>query len=100
MGLFDFLFGKKTDFKQLVLEGAAIVDVRTPGEFATGHIKGSKNIPLDKISFYCGELKKSGKPVIACCRSGARSGAAVRILKANGIEAYNGGPWDALKAKI
>lgn len=100
MGFFDFLFGKKVDFKALKEKGALIVDVRTSAEYASGHIKGSRNIPLDQLSKHVNELKKAGKPVITCCRSGARSRAAVNILKANSIEAYNGGPWDSLKAKI
>ncbi|MFN4298811.1 MAG: rhodanese-like domain-containing protein [Thermaurantimonas sp.] len=100
MGFFDFLFGKKVDFKALKEKGAIIIDVRTSAEYASGHINGSRNIPLDQISKHINELKKTSKPVITCCRSGARSGAAVNILKANGIEAYNGGPWDSLKAKI
>ncbi|GCD77988.1 sulfurtransferase [Thermaurantimonas aggregans] len=100
MGFFDLIFRKKVDFKALKEKGAIIIDVRTPAEYASGHIKGSRNIPLDQISKYVNELKIARKPVITCCRSGARSGAAANILKANGIEAYNGGPWDSLKAKI
>lgn len=100
MGLLDFLFGRKLNFRDLKKEGAIILDVRTPEEFALGHIEGSKNIPLDKLSLHVGELKAQGKPVIACCRSGARSAAAVSKLKAHGIKAYNGGPWTSLKEKV
>jgi rhodanese-related sulfurtransferase len=100
MGIFNVLFEKKTDFKELVKRGALIIDVRTPGEYATGHVKGSKNIPLDQLDKHIDALKKDGKPVIACCRSGARSGAAVSRMKAAGIEAYNGGPWDSLDAQL
>ena len=39
---------------------------------------------------------KLGKPVITCCRSGARSGSAATILKQNGIDAINGGPWGSV----
>jgi rhodanese-related sulfurtransferase len=89
-----------TDFKELVKNGAIIVDVRTPGEFKTGHIKGSVNIPLDVLATQTASLAKKGVPVITCCRSGGRSGAAIGILKSAGIDAYNGGPWDSLEAKI
>jgi phage shock protein E len=94
------LFGPGADFKALVQQGALIIDVRTPGEFGGGHIKGSQNIPVDKITAQVEKLKKTGKPIITCCRSGARSGMAAGILKQNGIQAYNGGPWNVLNAKI
>lgn len=95
------IFGKnQPDFKGLVQNGATIIDVRTPGEYRSGHIKGSLNIPLDGIRNRIGELKKKNKPVIAVCRSGARSGAARSMLAAAGLEAYNGGPWFVLQKKI
>jgi phage shock protein E len=101
MGIISVLFGKvKTDFKGLVGEGAVIVDVRSPQEFAAGHIDGSVNIPLDIINTKSAFLKENGKPVITCCRSGARSGVAHGLLKAAGIPVYNGGAWNSLKQKI
>ncbi len=46
MGFLDKLFGgPKVDLKELVKQGAVIVDVRTPAEYQGGHIKGSINIP-------------------------------------------------------
>lgn len=100
MSLLDFLFGKKTDFKALLQRGAIIVDVRTPQEYKSGHIKGSKNIPLDALPTYVDDLKAKGRPIITCCRSGARSRAAVGLLKARGIESYNGGAWTTLESII
>ena len=102
IGLLRKLFGTSVsaDFAALVKDGAIIVDVRTPAEYRGGHIKGSVNIPLDGISGRLTELKKKGKPVITCCRSGARSGMAVSKLKSAGIVCYNGGAWDRLEAKI
>lgn len=101
IGLFKKLFGgKAANYKDLVTNGAVIIDVRTPGEFKAGHISGSKNYPLDSIRNKTAELKKLNKPVITVCRSGARSGMAKGILKSAGIEAYNGGPWNGLKNKI
>lgn len=95
-----FSSGPAVDFAALVKAGAVIVDVRSPGEFNGGHIKGSINIPLDQISKKKAELKKKNKVIITCCRSGNRSGMAKSTLAAAGIECYNGGPWDVLDNKI
>ncbi len=101
--MFEFLkklFGPKADFKALVEAGAVIIDVRTPQEYDAGHIKTSKNIPLQTIQKAIPELKKSGKVIITVCRSGSRSGMAKSIMKSAGIEVYNGGPWNVLRSKI
>ena len=95
-----FSSGPEADFAALVKEGALIVDVRTPGEFKSGHIKGSINIPLDEIRSKITELKGKNKTIITCCRSGNRSGMAESILKNAGMECYNGGPWNVLDNKI
>ncbi len=94
------LFAAPVDYKSLVDAGAIIVDVRTVAEFNSGHIKGAINIPVDVIAKKANELKQKGKPVITCCRSGARSGMAVSVLTKAGIEAYNGGAWNALQRQI
>ena len=96
------LFGfKKTYYAQLVKEGAIIVDVRSKGEYAGGHIRGSVNISLDKIGSNLPMLKKKNKPIITCCASGMRSASAKSILKSNGFtEVYNGGAWSSLQHKI
>ena len=103
--MFDFLkkiFGgsSSVDYKVLISQGAVIVDVRTPVEFKSGHIKGAVNIPLDQVKSKVADLKKKGKPIIACCRSGNRSGMAKGILTSAGIECYNGGAWNRLNNKI
>ena len=102
--MLDFLkkliAGTSINYKELVSNGAIIVDVRSPGEYRAGHIAGSKNFPLDNIRTKVSELKKLNKPVITVCRSGARSGMAKSILKSAGLEVYNGGPWTSLKSKI
>lgn len=99
-GFLNKLFGPKTDFKALMEKGAIIIDVRTPDEFKSGHIKGSLNIPLQVIQGKIADLKKKSKPIIAVCRSGARSGVAADMLKNAGVEAYNGGAWNALEFEI
>lgn len=102
MGLLDLLgFGGKSDtLKEFIEKGAVIVDVRTVGEYRNGHIKGSKNIPLDTLSSQIHEIKKLQKPVIACCASGMRSAQATAMLKKQGIEAMNGGGWSSLENKL
>ena len=99
-GFLKNLFGPGTDYKSILSKGAIIIDVRTPEEYRTGHIEGARNIPLDQIKLKVPELKKTGKPVITCCRSGARSGMAKSQLAAAGIEVYNGGAWTSLNNKI
>lgn len=102
MGILDMLgFGNKTnEIAEYTQKGAVIIDVRTYEEFASGHIKGSKNIPLQVIASKINDIKKLNKPVIACCRSGMRSAQATSILKQNGIDCINGGGWQSLESKI
>ena len=100
MGLFSSIFGKSADFAQLVKDGAVILDVRTPGEYAGGHIEGSKNIPIQSIQQNLSKIPKD-KVIITCCASGMRSGSAKSILLSNGFkEVHNGGGWMSLKGKI
>lgn len=71
---------------------STLVDVRTPAEYAEGHVPGAINIPLDQIQNRLDEFKDLPKPVVAYCRSGSRSGMATAILKGAGItEVINGG---------
>ncbi len=95
-----FGIGPSANYAQLVKEGAQIIDVRTTGEFASGHIKGSINIPLQILSSNLQKIKKD-KPVITCCASGMRSASGRGILKSNGYQnVYNGGGWTSLNSKI
>lgn len=64
-------------------EGVLVVDVREPREWASGHIEGSRNIPLDVIG---PDLLPPGIPVVLVCRSGHRAGLAARILVALGAD--------------
>ena len=96
MGIFNF-FGLGNNDSEKVAEfiqhGAVIIDVRTPAEFADGHVEGSVNIPLNEVAGQIEKIKKYNKPIITCCRSGARSGTAANILNNNEIDSINGGPW-------
>ena len=96
MNLFQRLFSSApaVDLKAIIEEGAFLVDVRTPGEFAEGHVKGSVNIPLDKVQTQLVQFKNK-KNIIVFCRSGARSGQAKNILQQNGFtHVINGGTWN------
>ncbi|WP_339648125.1 rhodanese-like domain-containing protein [uncultured Salegentibacter sp.] len=89
------------NYKKLLQEGGIIVDVRSKAEFSGGHIKGSKNIPLQTLSANIEKLKDKNKPIITCCASGMRSASAKSVLKSNGFSnVYNGGSWAALNGKI
>jgi rhodanese-related sulfurtransferase len=86
--LFDpFKFEKKLkmDF--------TILDVRTPAEFAGGHVAGSINIPLNEVEQKLAEIKALKQPIILCCASGGRSGQATYFLKNQGLDCENGGSW-------
>jgi phage shock protein E len=93
-------FGPSVDYRELLKNGAVIVDVRTVGEYQSGHIKGAINIPLNNIANQASKLNKN-KPIITCCASGMRSSQAKGILQSKGFgEVYNGGGWTSLQSKI
>ena len=96
LSIFKNLFGPKVDLSEKMREGAIVLDVRTTGEYASGHVKGSKNIPLNQVSAKVQKIKSWNKPVITCCASGMRSASAASMLKSQGIEAYNGGSWQSV----
>lgn len=90
--------GPKKNFAQLRKEGAIILDVRTKGEYAGGHIKGSINIAVSQLKQNLHHLTDKNKAIITCCASGLRSSAAKSILKSNGYtQVYNGGSWISLQ---
>lgn len=93
MGFLSKLFGPSVDLKEKLSQGALIVDVRTAGEYKSGAVKNSINIPLDILDNHIKELKSKSKVIITCCASGMRSGIAKSKLKSQGIEVYNGGSW-------
>lgn len=73
---------------QLMNRGkTTVVDVRTAEEFAKGHLRDAKNIPLADLPARIGELDKSkARSVVVVCQSGARADKAVRQLAAAGFE--------------
>ncbi len=70
---------------------ALILDVREDKEYSGGHAPNAKHIPLGQLSGRIQELEKfRDKPIIAICRSGARSGHGCSVLRKNGFEqVYN-----------
>jgi rhodanese-related sulfurtransferase len=70
----------------LLAQGAQVVDVRGPGEYAAGHAPGSVNIPLAELD--------PKRWVIVCCASGTRSAMARRRLRKQGFgQVLNAGSW-------
>jgi phage shock protein E len=105
--MFSFLkkffgFGPKIDFATLVKNGAVIVDVRTKGEFVSGHIEGSVNMSTQDInSFHQDVFESKDQVIITCCLSGVRSISAKTLLMSKGYKnVHNGGGWSSLNGKI
>jgi len=86
-----FTFGGIWEIQPQALEeladNAQVIDVREPGEFsgALGHIRGAQLIPLGELKRRAGEISRD-KPVVAVCRSGARSAQAVVMLQQEGFK--------------
>lgn len=103
MSFFNNIFGGSSNnenLAKLVNDGAFLVDVRTPGEFAEGNVIGSVNIPLDQVSSNLDKFK--GKEnIVVFCRSGNRSGQAKSILEQNDFNnVTNGGTWEDINTVI
>ena len=92
--------GPKTDYKELLKKGAQIIDVRSRGEYASGHVNGRINLPLNELASSVNKIKKN-VPLITCCASGMRSASAKSTLKSMGYnDVHNGGGWMSLNGKI
>jgi phage shock protein E len=95
MSIFQRLFGggPTVDLAGTIAQGAFLVDVRTAAEFAEGHVKGSVNIPLDRVPAQLAKFNNKST-IIVFCRSGGRSSQAKSILEQNGFtNVVNGGSW-------
>ncbi|ABF92219.1 rhodanese domain protein [Myxococcus xanthus DK 1622] len=71
--------------RQLVAEGAVLLDVRTPQEFQEGHPEPARNIPVQELPRRLAEVGPPGTPVVVYCAAGGRSAQAVQLLRANGF---------------
>jgi len=72
--------------RALVAAGARVVDVRTPQEFAEGHVPGALNVPHDEIARRAAEIGPPSTRVVVYCRSGRRSAAAAETLARLGYD--------------
>ena len=71
-------------------ENAVLLDVRTREEYATGHVEGSRNLPLDEIDRVDSVVKDKSTPLYVHCLSGGRSARAAAYLKGKGYrEVYD-----------
>ena len=64
---------------------AYVLDVRSPEEYASGHVPGAVNIPYDQVASRIAEVPKD-KDVVLYCKSGRRAGIAAEVLASQGYE--------------
>lgn len=82
--------------RQAVADGALLLDVRTPDEFAQGHVSGAVNIPVDQLRARLDEVGAKERTIVLYCRSGRRSATAATMLKTAGYQSLlDIGPMDA-----
>lgn len=77
--------GQVADF-QGVKSGITLLDVRTPGEYASSHIHGSHNVPLHLLTSHARDIGAAvDGPVVLVCQSGGRARQAEQVLRAEGL---------------
>ena len=100
-GLKNMFKNTSDTYKHLVENGAIIIDVRTPQEFASGNIPGSMNIPLQSLDNRCAQFVDKQANYIVCCASGMRSSSAKSILQSKGFtHVHNAGSWVSLMKQL
>lgn len=67
------------------LIAGTLLDVRSPDEFATGHLRGALNVPVQELNERLAELGARDRPVAIYCRSGRRSAVATQLLRRAGF---------------
>ncbi len=88
MEIVNVIEGKKLINEKLGDKDFELIDVRSPMEYKSIHIKGSKLIPLEEIDKYLDSLEKN-KTYLIYCRTGGRSGMAVKLFEEKGLKAIN-----------
>lgn len=79
--------------KEAILNGAFLVDIRTPVEFSLGSVKGAVNIPVEKLQSQLSKFNNKNS-ILVFCKSGNRSSQAKSILERNGFKnVINGCTW-------
>jgi rhodanese-related sulfurtransferase len=76
----------RAEARQMVADGAQLVDVRADHEWEAGHLAGASHIPLDELASRAGEIDRD-RPVVLYCRGGSRSSMATAALEAAGYDA-------------
>lgn len=91
------------DPKALIAAGAVVIDVRTAGEWDSGHLPAAHHLPVDEVPARLAEVAAwtggdKSKPVVVYCASGNRSGRAKRALEQAGFtHVVNGGGYNSLR---
>jgi len=94
MGLLSWLFGPEvetvevTDVQRLQTQGAILIDVREPHEWANGHVRGARLVPLGRLDRELSKLHP-GRRVLFICRSGRRAARATQQAQRRGLQAMN-----------
>ena len=89
--------------KKMIATGATVLDVRTPEEFAGGHVAAAMNLPVDDVAQRIAEVDKlvggdKTKPVVVYCAKGGRAAKAKQTLEAAGYtNVVNGGGYSDLR---
>lgn len=78
--------------RQLVAEGALLLDVRSPAEFQRGHLTLAANIPADELRARIADVGTTQRPVVVYCETGARSAQASAVLTGAGYQVRDLGP--------
>jgi rhodanese-related sulfurtransferase len=73
------------DAHRMVARGALLLDVRSEGEYAHGHLPGAVNIPIDELAYRLGELGPQNRPVVVYCQGGERSANAAKLMRSSGF---------------
>ncbi|MGE5650371.1 rhodanese-like domain-containing protein [Noviherbaspirillum sp. UKPF54] len=100
MGFFGKLFGANGD--EPLPEQAILLDVRSPAEFAAGHLRDAVLLPVSELARSIDSVvPDKSRPIIVYCQSGARSAAAQQQLCAMGYrQVVNGGGVHALAQRM
>ncbi|HEX9016115.1 MAG TPA: rhodanese-like domain-containing protein [Chloroflexota bacterium] len=94
MGLFSWLFGptvetvEVSDVRRLMGEGATLIDVREPHEWAQSHVQGAKHVPLRSLERELSKLR-TDRQLLFFCRTGSRAARATDMASKRGWDAKN-----------
>lgn len=81
--------------RQLVAQGALLLDVRTPAEYQEGHVPDAFNLPVQELPSRLSEVGPTSRPIVVYCRSGGRSAQAAQLLTKAGYTVRDIGPMHA-----